>query len=186
MIRMTVEERLKQLAMRRGPEITRVNLYERDMLRSAEDDSYASAKVDISDGGRFYVSFRTASGTQMAALESAAGRGKIINEIDSTGRARQILEFHDWDIVECAIRLGLIVDACLPALDDDGSLTEFVIEKGDDPAKVLSKINEGGGKLIPVLAMMIRDRYFGDEEGDIALSTKVVEEAGNCLNACSQ
>jgi len=166
------EELIKKYAMRRGAQKKRIELYAIEVETRTDAEGkiqVITRREDISLDGRFYVVFKDATASERRALEAAAGRKRWVREGD-----RDIIEFHAWDLIEAALAQQLIVEMKLPQLDEEGNLTEYHLPEGYSPTRAINEVNNRlTGALEDVLARMIQDYYFGEEEEEI------VEEAKN-------
>ncbi len=133
-----------------------------------EDDNGDEVEIDVSEGGKYWLKFRDASGQQKMALQTTLW--KQITRVDRDGVEYSTPSYDPAGFVETMLRTGVLVGGVIPSVDPtNNAIIDYEITSKNRSQFVKMLPNR---LLVAIVAMAIRFLFSEDTE-------QVVEDAKN-------
>lgn len=127
-------------------------------------------KIDVSDGGKYYLQFRDASGKQKALLGSTLWKDLV--RVDEEGKEYTERYYDAIGYIKALFKSRILVKAVLPKVGEDGEITSWMIDPSNS-SSISELIDMLPDTMIGVLVGMSLE-YLNPEGVE-----EVVEEAKN-------
>ncbi len=155
---------IRELALRTSwPETDQLPLTMYDTDENGEE-----VEIDVSDGGKYWLKFRDASGQQKMALQTTLW--KQITRTDKNGVEYSEPSYDPGSFIDTMLRCGVLVGGVIPSVDEvSGDIVEFDITSKNRSQFVKMLPDK---MLVAIVAMAIRFLYSDAVE-------QVVDDAKN-------